>query len=77
MYQALLAAESKGRYFAQHIRNGFRYERVRPILSIIETCRRLALPVREYLAAVLPGLADTSLHKLPQLTPVAWAASHH
>jgi len=30
VYQALLAAESKGRYFAQHIRNGFRYERVRP-----------------------------------------------
>ena len=30
VYRALLAAESKGRYFAQHIRNGFRYERVRP-----------------------------------------------
>ena len=30
VYKALLAAESKGRYFAQHIRNGFRCERVRP-----------------------------------------------
>jgi len=30
VFQALLAAESKGRYFAQYIRNGFRYERVRP-----------------------------------------------
>ena len=29
VYEALLAAESKGRYFAQHIRNGFRCERVR------------------------------------------------
>jgi KTSC domain len=28
VYKALLAAESKGRYFAQHIRNGFRCERV-------------------------------------------------
>ena len=28
VYNALLAAESKGRYFAQHIRNGFRCERV-------------------------------------------------
>ena len=29
VYRELLAAESKGRYFAQHIRNGFRCERVR------------------------------------------------
>jgi hypothetical protein len=29
VYRALLTAESKGRYFAQHIRNGFRCERVR------------------------------------------------
>jgi hypothetical protein len=49
--------------------------RVAAILSIIETCRRLSLPVRKYLAAILPGLADISLQKLPQLTPVAWAAS--
>jgi hypothetical protein len=28
VYKGLLAAESKGRYFAQHIRNGFRCERV-------------------------------------------------
>ncbi len=28
IYKGLLAAESKGRYFAQHIRNGFRGERV-------------------------------------------------
>lgn len=28
LYKALLAAESKGRYFAQHIRNGFHCERV-------------------------------------------------
>jgi hypothetical protein len=28
VYKGLLTAESKGRYFAQHIRNGFRCERV-------------------------------------------------
>jgi len=50
--------------------------RVAAILSIIEACRRLAVPVREYLAAILPGLADISVHKLSQLTPAAWAASH-
>src|ERR1035438_4176169 len=29
VYNELLAAESKGRYFAQHVRNGFHCERVR------------------------------------------------
>jgi hypothetical protein len=29
MYEVVLAAESKGRYFARHIRNRFRYEQVR------------------------------------------------
>src|SRR5208282_3262336 len=29
VYNELLTAESKGRYFAQHIRNGFHCERVR------------------------------------------------
>src|SRR5579871_1654298 len=29
VYKALLAAESKGRYFAQHIRNEFHCERIR------------------------------------------------
>jgi hypothetical protein len=28
-YEDFLAADSKGRYFSQHIRNRFRYERVR------------------------------------------------
>jgi hypothetical protein len=50
--------------------------RVATILSIVETCRRLKIPVREYLAAVLPGLANTSIHRLPQLTPTAWTASN-
>jgi len=48
--------------------------RVAAILSIVETCRRLKIPVREYLAAVLPGLANTSIQRLPELTPTAWAA---
>jgi hypothetical protein len=28
-YEEFLAADSKGRYFSQHIRNRFRYERLR------------------------------------------------
>ncbi len=48
--------------------------RVAAILSIVETCRRISVPVREYLAAVLPGLADVRIQKLPELTPAAWTA---
>ena len=47
--------------------------KVAAILSVVESCRRMKLPVRDYLAAVLPGLADTSIRKLPELTPAAWA----
>ena len=48
--------------------------KVAAILSIVETCRRLQIPARKYLAAVLPGLADVSIQKLAELTPEAWAA---
>ncbi len=47
--------------------------KVAAILSVVETCKRLEIPVREYLAAVLPGLADVSIQKVPEFTPVAWA----
>jgi hypothetical protein len=50
--------------------------KVAAILSVIESCRRLKLPVREYLASILPGLADLPVSRLPQFTPAAWAASH-
>jgi transposase len=48
--------------------------KVAAILSVIETCRRLKVSARDYLSAVLPGLADTRLQRLPDLTPTAWAA---
>ena len=44
------------------------------ILSIVESCRRLKIPIREYLATVLPGLADISIQRLAELTPMARAA---
>jgi hypothetical protein len=49
--------------------------RIAAILSIVETCRRLKISVRDYLAAVLPGLANMSIQRLPDLTPTAWAAN--
>jgi transposase len=48
--------------------------RVAAILSIVETCRRLKLPIRDYLGSVLPGLADLPIQQVAQLTPSAWAA---
>ena len=49
--------------------------KVAAIFSIVESCRRLGLPIREYLAAILPGLANRSIQSLAQLTPAAYAAS--
>jgi len=48
--------------------------KVAAILSVIETCRRLKFPVRDYLCAVLPGMANVRMQRLPALTPTAWAA---
>ena len=48
--------------------------RVAAIISIVETCRRLSLPVREYLASVLPGLPNFPINRVAELTPRAWAA---
>jgi transposase len=50
--------------------------KIAAILSVVESCRRLKLPVRDYLAAVLPGLADCPIQCLPDLTPAAWSAQH-
>jgi transposase len=50
--------------------------KVAAILSVVESCRRLKLPVRDYLAGVLPGLADLPIQRLPDLIPTAWVAQH-
>jgi transposase len=41
---------------------------------VVETCRRLVLPVRECLGSVLPGLANLPVQRVGQRTPAAWAA---
>jgi transposase len=50
--------------------------RVAAIVSVIESCRRLNIPVRDYLADILPGLANAPLQRIADLTPAAWAAEH-
>jgi transposase len=50
--------------------------RIAAILSVIESCRRLNIPVRNYLADILPGLANAPLQSFADRAPAAWAAKH-
>src|SRR4029077_20367315 len=59
-----------------HIGSSQAGPKIAAILSVVESCRRLKLPVRDYLAAILPGLADLPIQRLPELTPSAWVAQH-
>ncbi len=49
--------------------------KVAAILSVVESCRRLGLPVKEYLLSVLPGMAQRKLAEAALLTPARWAAA--
>ena len=49
--------------------------KIAAIFSIVESCRKLGVPIRPYLADILPGLADRSIQSLSELTPTAYAAT--
>lgn len=49
--------------------------KVAAILSVLESCRRLKVPVREYLTSVLPGLANLPVRHISDYTPAAWTTS--
>jgi transposase len=49
--------------------------KVAAILSIVESCRRLGVPLRDYLLAVLPGLDRRKISEIAQLTPSRWAVA--
>jgi transposase len=55
-----------------HIGSAQAGAKVAAIFSVVESCRRMKIPVREYLAAVLPGLNDLSIQHVADLTPKAW-----
>jgi transposase len=48
--------------------------KIAAIFSIVESCRKLDVPIRKYLADMLRGLADRSIQSLTELTPTAYAA---
>jgi len=59
-----------------HIGSSQAGPKIAAILSVVESCRRLRLPIRDYLAAVLPGLADLPIRRLPELIPATWVTQH-
>lgn len=56
-----------------HVGSPLAGPKVSAILSVVESCRRLKIPIRKYLTAILPTLADTSIQHVANLTPAAWA----
>jgi len=50
--------------------------KVAAILSVLESCPRLQVPVRDYLSTILPGLADLQIRCLRDLTPAVWVTWH-
>ena len=45
------------------------------ILSVVESCRRLGAPVKDYLETVLPGLNRRTLSEVANLTPARWSVA--
>jgi hypothetical protein len=52
-----------------HVGSAHAGPKVAAILSVVESCRRLGVPVKEYLAAVLPGLNRRTLPEVANLHP--------
>jgi len=42
---------------------------------MVESCRKLEMPIRQYLMDVLLGLGDRSIQSLAEITPIAYAAA--
>jgi transposase len=49
--------------------------KVAAILSVVESCRRLGVPLKEYLLDILPGLDRRKLSEVANLTPSRWSAA--
>ncbi len=47
--------------------------KVAAILSIVESCRRIGVSVKEYLGDVLPGMDSRKVSEVSLLTPARWA----
>jgi len=59
-----------------HIGSPLAGPKVAAILSVVKSCRRLEISVRDYFSTILPGLADLPIRCLPDLTPAVWVGRH-
>ena len=50
-----------------------KYPSIGVIFSVVETCRRLDMPIRNYLANTLPDLRNLSIQTLVELTAATYA----
>ena len=50
--------------------------KVAAIFSVVESCRRLQVPVRDHFSTILPRFADLPIRYLPDLTPAVWVTRH-
>jgi transposase len=46
--------------------------KVAAIISVVESCRRLGVPVKEYLLDILPGMNRRKMSEVARLTPAHW-----
>jgi len=58
-----------------HLGNESAGPKVAAIISIVETCRRLDINLRDYLKDVLPKLGQWPASRVSELTPAAWKAA--
>jgi transposase len=58
-----------------HVGSATSGPKIAAILSVVESCRRLQVPVKDYLLAVLPGMSRRKHSEVAQLTPAHWNAS--
>jgi len=49
--------------------------KVAAILSVVESCRRMRVPLKEYLLDILPGLGSRKVTEIAQFTPSCWVAA--
>ena len=49
--------------------------KIAAIASIVETCRRLDINLRDYLLDILPKLGQWPINRVGELTPTAWKAA--
>ena len=59
-----------------HVGSAKSGSKVAAILSVVESCRRLAIPVKDYLLAVLPEMNHPTLSEVSLLTPARRKTAH-